>query len=143
MYNNYKMGYNVVDFVTSYDEFIKIYNEKYIGKIDEVIKTDVNHNDENLKFLDFCEQNHIIFKYVADLFDSRFSNIGLDTLAGIPVIEILKTKLDGWGRIIKRAFDIVSASFCIVIFSPIMIIVFILIKLDSKVPIIYKNKRRG
>lgn len=140
---NYRMGYKIVDTALNFNEFCELYNSKYDGSVDEVINVNNIKDDEDIKFMDFCEQNHIVFKYVADLFDSRSANIGIDTLAGIPVMEIKKTKLDGWGRITKRAFDIISASFCIILFSPIMLIIAILIKLDSKGPIIYKNKRVG
>lgn len=146
MNENYKMGYKILETVNSFSEFENIYNSKYkngIDKIDEVINVNTNNFDDNVNFINFCEQNHIIFKYVTDIFDSRFINIDTDTLSGIPVIEIKKTKLDGWGRIIKRIFDICVSSFFIILFSPLMLIIAILIKLDSKGPIIYKNKRVG
>jgi len=139
---NYKMGYRIVDTVTSFEEFEVFYN-KYKGEVDEVIQTNIGHKEDNNNFLNFCEQNHIVFKYVADLFDARTANIDVDAIAGVPIVEIMKTKLDGWGRVMKRLFDIFASSIAIVVFSPIMIITAIAIKLDSKGPVIYKNKRIG
>ncbi len=139
---NYKMGYKIIDTVTSFEEF-KVFYKKYNNEIDEVIQTNIGKNEDNKYFLNFCEQNHIIFKYVADLFDTRTANLDIDTIAGIPVIEIKKTKLDGWGRVIKRVFDIFTSSFAIVLFSPIMLVTAMLIKINSKGPVIYKNKRVG
>jgi lipopolysaccharide/colanic/teichoic acid biosynthesis glycosyltransferase len=43
----------------------------------------------------------------------------------------------------KRLFDIISASFAILLLSPLLIIIAILIRLESKGPIIYKSKRVG
>lgn len=43
----------------------------------------------------------------------------------------------------KRAFDIVSSFFAIVIFSPLMLIIALCILLDDGVPIIFKQKRVG
>ncbi len=43
----------------------------------------------------------------------------------------------------KRFFDIVSSGFAILLASPIMLVVAIAVKLDSKGPIIYKSKRVG
>jgi lipopolysaccharide/colanic/teichoic acid biosynthesis glycosyltransferase len=43
----------------------------------------------------------------------------------------------------KRLFDIISATVAILLLSPILIIVAILIKVESKGPIIYKSKRVG
>lgn len=139
---DYKMGYNIINTSNNFNDF-KVFFDNYNGEIDEVIQTNVGDYEENKEFLNFCEQNHIVFKYVADLFDAKKVNIGVDTVSGIPVIEIKKTKLDGWGRISKRIFDILISIIAIVIFSPVMLIVAIAIKLDSKGPVIYKNKRIG
>lgn len=43
----------------------------------------------------------------------------------------------------KRGFDIVSSGCAILLLSPIMIVVAIAVRLDSKGPIIYKSKRVG
>jgi lipopolysaccharide/colanic/teichoic acid biosynthesis glycosyltransferase len=43
----------------------------------------------------------------------------------------------------KRLFDIISSSIAILLASPIMLIVAIVVKLDSKGPMIYKSKRVG
>ncbi|MFA6945336.1 MAG: sugar transferase, partial [Pedobacter sp.] len=45
--------------------------------------------------------------------------------------------------LIKRIFDIAVSSICILFFSPVLIITAILIRLDSKGPIIYRSKRVG
>ncbi|SEK62574.1 sugar transferase [Parapedobacter koreensis] len=43
----------------------------------------------------------------------------------------------------KRLFDVLVSSILIVLFSPVFLIVMVLIKLDSKGPIFYKSKRAG
>ena len=46
-------------------------------------------------------------------------------------------------KYIKRLLDIVLALFLIVVLSPILIIISLLIKLDSKGPVLFKQKRSG
>lgn len=46
-------------------------------------------------------------------------------------------------RIVKRIFDIVASFFGIIVLSPILIIVSLFIKIDSKGPIIFKQQRVG
>lgn len=140
--NNYRMGYRIIDTVSNFDEF-EVFYKKYNGEIDEVIQTNVGKIEDNNNFLNFCEQNHIVFKYVADLFDARTANIDVDAIAGVPIVEIKKTKLDGWGRVTKRLFDVFSSIIAIIVFSPIMLITAICIKINSKGPVIYKNRRIG
>ncbi len=141
--NNKRRGFNIVASVKDYDEFLEFLRNNKDLKIDEVIKTNPNFYEDTLKFMDFCEYNHIILKYVADLFDARTTNIEIDTSVGIPLMEVKKTKLDGWGRIIKRSIDLIFSIFFIILFSPIFIITIIAIKLDSKGNIFYKNDRIG
>lgn len=43
----------------------------------------------------------------------------------------------------KRFFDIVSSGFAILLASPIMLVVAIVVRLDSKGPVIYRSKRVG
>ncbi len=55
----------------------------------------------------------------------------------------LGSPLDGWLRVFKRICDFVCSSIAVVILSPIFLLVAILIKLDSKGPIFYIQKRVG
>ena len=45
--------------------------------------------------------------------------------------------------VFKRIFDILVSSFCLVLLSPVFLIIMILIKLDSKGDVFYKHKRIG
>src|SRR5690606_36505004 len=43
----------------------------------------------------------------------------------------------------KRLFDVVVAGLALLVVSPVMLLVALLIKLDSKGPVFYKSKRAG
>lgn len=45
--------------------------------------------------------------------------------------------------LVKRVFDILISGFCLIILAPIFLIICILIKLDSKGPVIFTQKRIG
>ncbi|MFH1750003.1 MAG: sugar transferase [bacterium] len=101
--------------------------------------------DSNAAFelVSFCQDEKIRFRYVPNLFETRSTNIDLETIAGIPVISLRKTPLEGWGRIFKRAIDVISSVFGLIISFPLFIITAITIKLDSKGPIFFIQKRVG
>lgn len=48
---------------------------------------------------------------------------------------------DKYGKIVKRIIDIIGSFICIIIFSPVFIISPILIKIDSKGPVLFIQKR--
>lgn len=57
--------------------------------------------------------------------------------------EMTKVKSDILYRFVKRTFDIIISLLSIILLSPIFLIIAILIKVDSKGPVIFKQKRIG
>ncbi len=110
--------------------------------IDELIIADSHISHETLlAILAFADVAHVNVRYTADAIGAK--NLEITTLGGIPIVEIKRTQLDGWGRIWKRMFDAIVSFVLIVILSPIMLIAALAVKLESKGPAIYKNERVG
>jgi lipopolysaccharide/colanic/teichoic acid biosynthesis glycosyltransferase len=61
----------------------------------------------------------------------------------MPVVEVKKTRLDGWGKIYKRIFDTSGSIILIILTAPVMLITAIVIKLDSAGPMFFKYQRIG
>ncbi len=115
-----------------------------VKKIDEILVCDPHIAMEKLREAsDFCHRNRIEFKFVPAILQSVSTNFEIKTLFDEPIIAIKNTPLDGWGKIIKRAFDIVGSFTGLVLMSPVLLLTAIAIKLDSKGPIIFKNERVG
>jgi exopolysaccharide biosynthesis polyprenyl glycosylphosphotransferase len=111
---------------------------------DEILFTDPKANEnETLAAVAFANDHHITFKYSADLFATIATNFSVATIAGIPVIELRRTSLAGWGRILKRLADLVGAIILLLLFSPLYLIISIAILIETGTPIIYKNERVG
>lgn len=136
------LGYKIIGQMTNFN-LEKLKSLKKTG-IDEIIFTDPkSHEDETVEAIDFANENHITFKYSADLFATISSNMAVSTIAGVPIIELRRTRLTGWGRILKRLVDIVGSLFLIILFSPIFLLTALIILAESGLPIIYKNERVG
>lgn len=137
-------GYKVVARISVLDEKAKNQLSALAKKnnLEElfVVDTDLSHADFQ-RILDFADVAHLNVRYSADVIGGR--NFEITTIAGVPMIELKRTKLDGWGRIIKRLFDIVVAGCLIILTAPIMIVVAIAVRLESRGPAIYKNERVG
>jgi len=83
--------------------------------------------------------------YVPDISGLSFTNqiLHFSITQNLPIFET-STKFDSYiNRLIKRAFDIIFSLFFIILFSPLYILIALIIKLTSKGPIIYKHKRIG
>jgi putative colanic acid biosynthesis UDP-glucose lipid carrier transferase len=97
------------------------------------------------KIIDLCENKLIKVKVITDFRAFSFKGLELERYDHIPVLNISSIPLDDRkNQIIKRAFDIVfSIGLIAFVFSWLFPIVALLIKLDSKGPVFFKQKRTG
>ena len=125
-------------------EIDKIYNFLLHSdpQIDEVILASPHYErNDVLELLDFCDEQRINFKFVPNIFQAHTTNVEMNTFDGVPLIEIKRTPLDGWGRIIKRWVDVLCSGIGLIILSPFFLIFAIIIKLDSGGSVFVKLKR--
>ncbi len=77
--------------------------------------------------------------FAFDLLHSRITDIG-----GMPIISLYDTPLNNYtNRFIKRTEDLVLSSLILVLISPLMFLIAIAIKIDSRGPVLFKQKRYG
>lgn len=142
---NPELGYRIVRRYPHWSESIgqdaAVLCEK--GSIDEVFVTDPETNKSEMRSLiEFAEDRHLTFRYAADTLAAHAALMST-TIAGIPVIEVKRTRLEGWGRVYKRVADILSSILLIILTSPIMLLAAVAVALDSRGPIIFRNERVG
>jgi len=68
---------------------------------------------------------------------------GFASLGGIPMLGVFERPLHGWNLVLKSLEDRVIASVILVLMLPLMALVAIAIKLDSKGPVLFGQKRYG
>lgn len=141
------------DFVGFLDDFKK--GDQVIGSIQNIEKLIARHKVQEIYITIPSEKNIInelitsIRKYdvqikiIPELFELVTSSISFDQAYDYPCIEIVKTPLRGLNLFLKRAADIVLSLLGIIIISPILLIVALFIKLDSKGPVFIHQKRIG
>lgn len=138
-----ELGYRVVGEVehVAWDTLQKIYN--FYG-IDEIIQTNPSLPDgDNLVLLDFSEQYKIDYRYVPNIFETHAINVHYRQIGIVPLLELSRTPLDGWGRIAKRILDVALSVLGLIILSPFLLAIALLIQKDSRGPIFYRQIRIG
>ena len=96
-------------------------------------------NDIILKSKDY----NVFYKVVPSLEDIISGNVRTYELFGYKLLELFPDILSPFQRMLKRMFDIVVSIVLLVIMSPVMLISAVIIKLDSKGEIIFKQDRVG
>lgn len=103
-------------------------------------------SDAQLKNLvDFAAENNKTIKFIPDTKEIFSKNLKIDYYDIFPVLSIQKSVLDNpTTKVLKRFFDIVFSLIVIVFFlSWLFPILAILIKLESKGPVFFKQGRPG
>lgn len=116
------------------------------NKIDEIYCSLAElSNSEVNKFIDFTDNNLKILKFLPDNKEVLARNLIFDYYDYIPIISIRNIPLDETAnKVIKRAFDIIFSLVVIIgILSWLIPILAILIRIESKGSVFFKQKRNG
>lgn len=116
------------------------------NKIDELYCSLQELSNEQMKHLhEFAERQGLIIKFIPDSKQIFTKNLRIDYYEIFPVLSIQKTPLnDPLTKAFKRIFDVLFSSFVIIfILSWLGPILAILIRLESKGPIFFKQGRPG
>jgi exopolysaccharide biosynthesis polyprenyl glycosylphosphotransferase len=150
------LGYRVIGFVrTDKRKGGEYKGVKVLGsadRINEIIKEnevkevifalDSSEHDRLLELIGKCEGD-VNFKIVPDLYDAISGQARTNQIYGFPLIEIMPEIMQPWERVVKRLIDIVVSLIVLVAGLPLWILIAILIKIDSRGPVIYKQERVG
>ncbi|WP_438964949.1 exopolysaccharide biosynthesis polyprenyl glycosylphosphotransferase [Flavobacterium sp.] len=148
--NNPDYGYNLLkqfDLKTNKREELKeCYQYVLDHKIDEIygsLTTLRNTDIENL--INFADNNLKTIKLLPDSKQTLYRNLALEYYGYIPIISLRKIPLEiEVNKRLKRFFDIVFSILVIVgVLSWLIPILAVLIKLESKGPIFFKQMRNG
>ena len=91
-----------------------------------------------------CEKSGVHTKFIPDYNNIIPTKPYTEDLLGLPVINIRYVPLTNtFNMVLKRLMDIGGSIFAIILFSPVMLLAAILVKLTSPGPLIYKQERVG
>lgn len=113
--------------------------DEIYGALSDLSNTDVN------ALIDFADNNLKTLKFLPDEKEATSRNMKLDYYGYIPIVSLRNIPLDVTAnQIVKRTFDILFSTIIIIaVLSWLIPILAILIKLESKGPVFFKQRRNG
>lgn len=121
--------------------------EEQLGRMkpDEIaITLGLNEYSKLEHIVAVCEKSGVHTKFIPDYNNIIPTRPYTEDLMGLPVINIRHVPLTNtFNAFVKRAMDLVGAVAAIILFSPVMLITAIAIKLTSPGPLIYTQERVG
>jgi Undecaprenyl-phosphate glucose phosphotransferase len=154
--SNPGLGYEVVGFVTTNGDHQGPLGAPVLGNAAELSRV-IDENDVNeviialpeathqeiLMLISECERGKVAIKVFPDVFQYMASQLSINELGGLPLLAVRGIALRGWRRAVKRVVDVVGAVVGLVFLSPLMVLMALMIKLESKGSAFYAQERMG
>ncbi len=152
------LGYRVVGFVALKPEEIgKTHNglsvlgslddlDRLVGtqKVEEVILSLGQLPQKRvMHVIGLCDEQPVHIKIEPELYHVVMGQARTQQIYGFPLIEINPQIMPAWERRVKRMLDIVFAVLFLLLLLPVMLITALLIKLDSRGPVLFNQQRVG
>jgi len=82
-------------------------------------------------------------RFVPDVFGFRLLNHSVTDVAGMPVMNLSVSPMEGLNRFVKGLEDRVLAILILILISPLLLLIAIGVKFSSPGPVLFKQKRHG
>ncbi len=152
--HNPALGYRFLGFVTLPDDEDPPQNQ--LGTTDNLEQIVQNTDTEEIivalpgrqhheiqNIAQRCQSENIRLRVVPDLFEVTMIRASLSEIEDIPLIGLRDPVITGYQSLAKRIFDLVVATIMLILSIPLFIIIPLLIRLDSRGRIIFRQKRVG
>ena len=153
------LGYDIIGFVQAVDDKdINQFNstipilgeEKQLkdiilnNQVSEVVLAleKLQHN-RMMEVITHANGSPVSIKIVPDMYEVISGLARTEQIYGVPLIKVNPNLSTFYNNYLKRVLDLIIAIPCLMIFSPLWLIISIIIKLDSSGPALYKQKRIG
>jgi len=90
-----------------------------------------------------CEGVNVEFMMVPDVLEILTSRVQVRELEGIPFLLVKGMPFTAWGRILKRTFDVTVASLALLVLSPLMALIALAIRWESRGGVLFAQRRVG
>ena len=124
-----------------YQELVRVIRENEVDQL--FIALPLKAHDSLEEILTSLGEETVDIKLVPDLLRYMDLHSGVEELDGMPLINLSESPLYGWNIILKRVSDIVLSGFAIILTFPVMVLVAVALRLESRGPLIYRQERMG
>ena len=127
--------------ITQYDDLFRYVDDNDVDQV----WISLPHSEEKTirEVINVLEDTSTEIRYVPDIFEYQLMHHSLSEVAGVPVVNISYSAIDGANRIVKAVEDYVLASALLIFASPLMALIALGVKLSSPGPVLYQQKRVG
>jgi exopolysaccharide biosynthesis polyprenyl glycosylphosphotransferase len=123
------------------DDLPRLIDERHVDEV--IIALPEASDEEMLDLISRCSKASLSIKVFPDVFQIIATQVSIDDLGGLPLLSVRDVRQRGWRMTVKRLMDITASAVFLVVFSPILLLIAVLIKLESPGPVFYVQERMG
>ena len=121
---------------------IEAYLEK--NRIDEVWIALPLRAEQRVKDILYALRHQTVnIKLIPDIFGFQLLNHSMTEIVGLPAVNLSDTPMGGSNQLVKALEDRILALLILVLISPLLLLISLAIKVSSKGPVLFKQKRHG
>lgn len=126
---------------TSAEQLVDLLHEHSVNGV--IINAKQAYFDQVETAIKACEREGVETWLVADFFKTQLSRTSFDDFHGRPVMVFRTAPEASWQSLCKQVFDFLFALVCVIVLSPLFVLVALSIKLTSPGPILFRQQRCG
>ncbi len=88
-------------------------------------------------------ESGVDIRVIPDLFDGIAWNAPVEYVGQFPTLPLHRKQIPVLGLMVKRALDILVSAAALLLLAPVMLITALVVRLDSKGPVLYPSERIG
>jgi len=112
--------------------------------IDVVIVTlEPEHHARMKDIVDLCDRRGVECMLIPDMIELLVGPRFYEEICGVPLIRVKGLRIKGFNAFVKRTMDLTLSLIAATLFSPFFFVISVIIKMSSRGPIFYMQKRVG
>jgi exopolysaccharide biosynthesis polyprenyl glycosylphosphotransferase len=123
------------------DDLPRLVEEQRLERV--VVAFSNESNEETMDLIRLLRDTSVRVDIVPRLFDVLPPRLANQTVEGIPLLTLPRLRLALMSRAAKRAFDLIFGTIGMIVLLPFIGVVALLIKLDSRGPVFFRQVRMG
>ena len=147
-----QLGYRITGFISLYENS-EIKSAGNLEKLPEIIKSkdiseilialELNEKEKLIDILKYCTEEKVSMKILPDMYEIVSGMAKTNQIYGVPLIEVMPDIMSQSAKLTKRLMDVFISTITLLILFPILALAALIIKLDSKGPVFYRQERVG
>jgi len=113
-------------------------------EIDWVVLTSTGDSyEDTLDRVRAVRRPDVHLSIVPDYFELFASNAAIEDIEGLPVVSLPPMRFSRSVLLLKRCFDVAASGLGLLVLSPLLAVTAVLIKLDTRGPVFFRQARHG